>query len=115
MSSSYMTIDEAKELVAAAQELLGATQEEVRAGYEWDVSSFEAVREATDAARSRVAKALEAFHRSLPFKEGDRVIHCEGDEHGVITRVDSVLQEFEVTYDTTGEALWSDQWELRAE
>lgn len=58
------TLDEAKELAIATQELLDATREEVRAEYEWDVD-FHAMRVNSKAARIRVRNALQALNREV--------------------------------------------------
>jgi hypothetical protein len=57
-----LTIEEAKEIVSAAQELLETTKDEVRAEYEWDVD-FDAIRVNSKWARIGFKRALEAFNR----------------------------------------------------
>lgn len=60
-----LTLNEAKELVSAAEELLEATRGEIHSEYEWDVD-FNKVRINSQQARIRFKRALEAFNRETP-------------------------------------------------
>lgn len=57
-----LTVAEAEEIVSAAQALLEATKDEIRAEYEWDVD-FHAVRINSKWARIGFRRALEPFNR----------------------------------------------------